>query len=381
MPTILYVLLAILTFGVLILIHELGHFLVARAFGVGIREFSIGMGPKLFSVRGKKAIPRENVGKREQTEAKPLDFDAITEGRTCEAEPWDGTTVYSIRALPIGGYVSMLGEDENEEDDPAAFHNKKVWQRILIVVAGVAMNIFLGFLLSFVMVLGAKQLASTTVAEFKEGAVSVNYGLQAGDTITHVDGVRVHTGNELVYEIIYSGYEPIDLTILRDGEKMTLTGVVFPGNVTEGVAFGEADFLVYAEEKTAGRVISHAFFRGVSTVKMIFDQLGDLLTGRFGINAMSGPVGVTDAMVTVAKTDMATYLYLVLIITVNLGVFNLLPIPALDGGRLLFLLVEAVTRKPVKREVEGMIHFIGMAILLLLMLMITFKDITKLFIR
>ncbi len=378
MLTVLYVLLAILTFGVLILIHELGHFLVARAFGVGIREFSIGMGPKLFSWRGKKQLVREVKGEEPVT---PLDFDNIEAGRaTPDTEPWDGTTVYSLRALPIGGYVSMLGEDE-EDDDPAAFNNKKVWQRILVVVAGATMNILLGFILSLVLTLSTAQLASTTVGEFEQGASSPAYGLTVGDTVTHVDGVRVHTGNELVYEVMNSGYEPVQLKIIRNGEEMTLENVIFPTTLTEGVAFGEADFRVFAEEKSFGNVIKHAFWRGVSTVKMIFDQLGDLLTGRFGINAMSGPVGVTDTMVTVAKTDMSTYLYLVLIITVNLGVFNLLPIPALDGGRLLFLLVEAVTRKPVKREVEGMIHFIGMALLLFLMFIITFKDIAKLFIR
>lgn len=382
MLTFLYVLLAIATFGVLIVIHELGHFLVARAFGVGIREFSIGMGPKLFQVRGKKRLTRENTAATVgEVQAKPLDFDSIEAGRaTPERESWDGTTVYSVRALPIGGYVSMLGEDE-EDDDPAAFNNKKTWQRILIVVAGAAMNIILGFILSLVLTLTTAQLASTTVGQFEEGASSAAHGLAVGDTVTHVDGVRVHTGNELVYEIMNVGYEPIDLKIIRDGREMTLENVIFPTTVTEGIAFGQADFRVYAESKTFGSVMKHAFWRGVSTVKMIFDQLGDLLTGRFGLNAMSGPVGVTDTMVTVAKTDMSTYLYLVLIITVNLGVFNLLPIPALDGGRLLFLLVEAVTRKPVKREVEGMIHFIGMVLLLLLMFMITFKDVTKLFIR
>ncbi len=381
MPTILYVLLAIATFGVLIVIHELGHFLVARAFGVGIREFSIGMGPKLFSVRGRKSMPREALDAAESTRVQPLSFEHIEAGRAAPAEePWDGTTVYSIRALPIGGYVSMIGEDE-ENDDPASFNKKKVWQRILVVVAGAAMNILLGFILSLILTLSATQLASTTVGELEEGASSAAYGLAVGDTVTHVAGVRVHTGNELVYEIMNSGYEPITLTVIRDGREVTLENVIFPVTVTEGVAFGQADFRVFAEEKTFGSVMKHSFFRGVSTVKMIFDQLGDLLTGRFGLNAMSGPVGVTDTMVTVAKTDMSTYLYLVLIITVNLGVFNLLPIPALDGGRLLFLLIEAVTRRPVKREVEGMIHFIGMALLLLLMFIITFKDITKLFIR
>lgn len=382
MLTVLYVILALLVFGLLIMIHELGHFLVARAAGVGIKEFSIGMGPKLFSWRGKR---RYACGARDdckEGDSTALDFDAVARGdtvKTQEAQEGDAVTVYSLRAFPIGGYVSMVGEDE-ESDSPAAFGAKRVWQRIAIVLAGPLMNVVLGFLLMIVLVLSTPNLASTTVAIFNDGATSSAYGLQVGDTVTHVNGVRVFTGNELVYEILNDGYKPVDLTVKRNGERIELKGVIFPLLESEGIHFGSADFRVYAEEKTFGSVVRHSFSRSVSTVKMIFDQLGDMIGGRYGLNAVSGPVGVTEGMVDAAKSGFSNFLYLVIVITVNLGVFNLLPIPALDGGRLLFLIVEGVTRKPVNKDIEGYIHFAGLMLLLLLMVVVFCKDIAGLFV-
>ena len=341
---VLYVILALFVFGLLVMIHELGHFLMARAFGVGINEFSIGMGPKIFSKKGKK-------------------YD----------------TVYSLRAFPIGGYVSMVGEDE-ESDDPNAFGAKSVWKRILIVLSGPLMNILLGFLLMLILVIGTDKLASTTIGEFLPNATSSSH-IAVGDVVTHVNGTRVHTGNELVYEIMNQGYAPIDLTVVRDGQETVLNDVIFPGMETEGIAFGSPDFKVCVEQKNFGTVLKHTFFRSVSTVKMIFDQLFDLLRGRFGLNAVSGPIGITEEMGNAAKSGFDNFIYLVIVITVNLGVFNLLPIPALDGGRLLFLIIEAVLRRPVNKNVEGYIHFAGLMLLFALMIVVACKDIIGLFIR
>ncbi len=367
--TFLYILLAIFAFGVMIAIHELGHFLMARAFGVGIYEFSIGMGPKLFSKNGKKSFEVTKRGELDVYEDETGEPSVKTEVLT---------TKYSLRLLPIGGYVSMVGEDEADES-PDSFTNKKVWQRILITIAGPLTNVILGFLLMIIVVISTQNLASTTVYDFAEGATSSQYGLQAGDVITHVNGVRTRTGNEVLYEINNNGYAPLTLTVLRDGEEVVLPGVIFPGTVEQGVAFGQMDFIVYAEHKTVGNVLKHSFFRSVSTVKMVFDQLGDMLTGRYGINAVSGPVGATEVMVSVAKSSIVDFLYLVVVISINLGIFNLLPIPALDGGRLLFLLVEAVLGRPVNKNVEGYIHFVGMMLLLLFMAFIMCKDIAGLF--
>jgi regulator of sigma E protease len=202
-----------------------------------------------------------------------------------------------------------------------------------------------------------------------------------GDTITHVNGVRVHTGNEAVYEIMNRGYEPVDLTVRRGGERVELTGVIFPGMESEGIAFGSPDFRVFEEPKNFGTVMKHTFFRSVSTVKMIIDQLVDMVRGRFGMNAVSGPIGVTEEMGNAAKSGFSNFLYLVIVITINLGVFNLLPIPALDGGRLLFLLIEAVIGRPVNKNVEGYIHFAGFVILFGLIIVVSCKDIAGLFAR
>lgn len=391
--TALYILLALFVFGLLVMIHELGHFLVARAFGVGIREFSIGMGPKIFSWKGKKKWEEDDEAENrpvhvDENAVFPMQMDEngnLVEQR--KKEPEERVTVYSLRALPIGGYVSMVGEDE-ESDSPASFEKKNVWKRIAIVLAGPVMNVLLGFILMLVLVLtttnaktGEILLISNTVGEFQEGATSPAYGLAIGDTVTHVNGTRVHTGNELVYEVMNQGYEPIDLTVKRGEETVELYDVIFPGMEAEGIAFGSADFKLYVEKASFGTVIKHTFFRSVSTVKMIFDQLIDLITGRFGMNAVSGPIGITEEMGNAAKSGFDTFLYLVIVITVNLGVFNLLPIPALDGGRLLFLLIEAVMRRPVNKQVEGYIHFAGMMLLFGLMIVVACKDIVGLFIR
>ncbi|MBO7341322.1 MAG: site-2 protease family protein, partial [Clostridia bacterium] len=257
--SVLYVILAILSFGLLIVLHELGHFLTARLFGVGINEFSIGMGPKLFSWKGRA----RKLNKEQETDAP--------------------RTEYSLRALPFGGYVSMVGEDEQSED-PTAFSNKPAWQRLLIVIAGPLTNVLLGFLLMLIIVLSSERLATNTVGAFDAGAVSANYGLQLGDTVIAVGDVSVHTGNELVYEIMNQGrveasegFVAIDLTVLRDGEEVFLPAVHFPSTEVQGVLFGSTDFRVYGEEKGFLSVIEHTFFRSVSTVKMIFDQLVDLL--------------------------------------------------------------------------------------------------------
>ena len=382
--TLLYVLLALLVFGILVLVHELGHFLVAKAFGVGVREFSIGMGPPIFSWKGKR---RWNDKKTDaEPDADVPETDAVPEGNPENEEAEECVTVYSLRSIPIGGYVSMIGEDE-ESDSDASFEKKNVWKRIAIVLAGPVMNLLLGFILMLVLVLctthpdtGKTVLLSNQIGGFQEGSVSHEY-LQIGDEVIRVNGVPVHTGNGLIYEIMNQGYEPLDLVVIRDGQRVQLDDVVFPGMTEQGIQFGNADFKVYAERVTFGSVIKHTVYRSFSTVKMIFDQLIDLLTGRFGLKAVSGPVGVTEAMGNAAKDGFSTFLNLIVIITVNLGVFNLLPIPALDGGRLLFLLAEAIARRPLNKKIEGYINAGGLAVLFFIMIVVTCKDIVGLFIK
>jgi regulator of sigma E protease len=200
-----------------------------------------------------------------------------------------------------------------------------------------------------------------------------------GDTILRVDGVRVYTGNELVYEIMNNGYEPIDIVVLRDGKELTLKGVKFPTVNDSGTVFGNYDFYVKREDATFGNIMKHAVFRSFSSVKIIIDSLKDLVTGRYGAEAVSGPIGMAGAVGDATKQGGSSLLFLFILITMNLGVFNLLPLPALDGGRIIFLLVELIIRRPVKKEFEQAVNTIGIMLLMALMLFVTFKDIINLF--
>ena len=466
--TILYILLALLIFGILIFIHELGHFIVARLCGVKILEFAIGMGPTLVSWKGKKS-----------------------------------GTKYALRLFPIGGFVNMLGENgmevvqgdngtdgnsadadepitlindgepeqESEQDskrdapetitlsemDPEiakqAYCNQSAWKRILISLAGPAMNVILGFVLMLVLVLlaghGAMatnmiggfyidytadaeqsgfmpgdsvysidgerifthaelteivknnpgKIFSVVVLRLNEAKTQTDYvtfettmneellksfrvpfselnGLQINDTILKVNSTSVHTYNELYYEITNQGYRELDLTVLRDGKEIVLEDVAFLIEEEGGVKFGYVDIIPYRERAfDFVTVMKHTWFRSLSTVKMVYDSLFGMISGRFGVEAVSGPVGITKTIGEVAQIGLTSLLNLVVIISINLGIMNLLPFPALDGSHILIYLIEIIRRKPMKKEVEAIINFAGLIILLTLTVIIAFKDI------
>ena len=339
---IFYALIMVFVFGIMIFVHEAGHFFVARWCGITIKEFAIGMGPKLCSWTSKKH-----------------------------------GTIHSIRLLPIGGFVSMEGEDD-ESVDENAFSNKPVWKRMLVVAAGPFMNIVLGVLLTLIVVLSQGRLASTVIHDFDEKAMS-SEKLMQGDEIIKVDGTRVYTGNEVLYEIMNQGYEPIDVVVRRNGEKITVKDVKFGTFTEEGVTFAEMDFTVYPEERTFGSIMKQTAARSLSTVKMVYDSLIGLFTGRFGIDAVSGPVGVAQTVGEAAKTNFVGFIYIGAILTMNLGIFNFIPFPALDGGRFLLLCIEGIRRKPINKKIEGYINFAGLMILFGFMIFVTCKDIFKLF--
>lgn len=391
--TLLYLLLTLLLLSIMVVIHELGHFLFAKLFKVKVLEFSIGMGPAIFTTGKKK---KKKVDHAEFAETfKPDEENRELELNTSVLDK-DDKTVFSIRALPIGGYVSMAGED-GASDDPNAFHKKKVWQRLIITVAGAAMNILLGVLCMFALV-GIEctqegyNMKSNTIESFciyldekgeglydKPLSCEGENPLMVGDTIVMVDGVWINTGNELAYEIMHSGNEPVDLVVLRDGQMITLKEVKFPTFTDSGVVFGQYDFTLKNEDVNPLTIFKHAALRSFSTVKIVIDGLVDLVTGRYGMDAVSGPVGMTEAVGTATSGGPYSLLYLFTLITMNLGVFNLLPLPALDGGRIIFLIIEGIRRKPLKREIEHFINTAGLMVLLALMVFITIKDIFKLF--
>ncbi len=338
----------------MIFIHELGHFVAARLSKVTIYEFAIGMGPTIFSWKSKK-------------------YD----------------TKYALRLLPIGGFVSMAGEDGECEDDNA-FNKKPRWKRFLILVAGPTMNIILGFVVMLTMLTSSAiinrtpehlgLLATNTIYKFDENAVSNSEGgLKEGDEVIKVGSVSIHTGNELSYEIMNQGYKSLSLTVIRDGEKIVLNDVAFGTFEESGAVFGRLDFNVYGERSTVGNLLKHAFFSSTSTIKMVWDSLIDMISGRYGMDAVSGPIGITGQIVESAKSGSTTFLYLIAVISINLGVMNLLPFPALDGGRLLFLCIEIITRKKLNPKFESFVNLAGFAILMAFMLFVVFNDITKLF--
>lgn len=342
---ILYLLLTFLLLGVLIVLHEGGHYAVARLCGIKVNEFAVGMGPKVLSWTSKKS-----------------------------------GILYSLRAFPIGGFVSMEGED-GEAEDENAFYKKPVWKRLLTVLAGPVMNLIVGFLGMTIIVLSSPVLASNTVAGFQDVALSPAAGLSVGDKIVAVEGVPVHTANEVVYEIMNSGFKPISLTVERNGARQTLGNVRFPSFEEDGTTFGNYDMIFAAEAKTVGSVAKHSFFRSTSCVKMIWDSIVGIITHRFGVNSVSGPIGISETVGQAAAMGWENLLYLFVVISVNLGVMNLIPFPALDGWRAFTLVFEAIFRRPLNRNVEGLINFVGLALLMVLMVVITGKDIANVFFK
>ena len=355
----MYILIAILMFGSLIFIHELGHFLTARLFQVKIYEFAIGMGPKIFSWKSK------------ETE-----------------------TAYSLRLLPIGGFVSMAGEDE-ESDDEGSLQKKPVWQRMIITAAGSISNLLIGLIVMVFLVSSSDYLGSTVVSDFASWATSdkiisqngtIESGLQPGDEILKINGKRVHVFYDMSYKITRYGTAPVNITVLRNGEKVVLNGVVFPTQEDQGILFGRRDFNIAYAEKNIGSVLKNAFYQSVYTVRMVFDSLYDLITGKYGVEQLSGPIGITEIITDEAQNavetkDSSGLWSLFIVLAMNLGCMNLLPIPALDGGRLTFQLVEAIRRKPIDQKIEGYIHAAGMILLMALMLLIAFKDVFTIFNR
>lgn len=446
LTTIALILIGVLLFELIIFIHEFGHFITAKKSGIKVNEFSLGMGPKIFSF-----------GK--------------------------GETKYSLRIFPIGGFCAMEGEDE-ESPEPRAFNNAKVWKRMIVIIAGAVMNIILGFVLMFVVVVQQDSYSSTEVQSFPATSFSSCTGLQSGDVIKEINGYGISTSMDFNYPIstaklktvdgstleiykedcgnnlynmavkivqdknnklsdetvskvnellskssseivkanskedAYSIYEKYykkindtcgiknykvekiveketrkrytaDILVERNGVEKLLKNVQFFTYTTKDNSDPQVsiDFYVKPIEKTFGSVLSQTFKQTISTCKMIYASLGGLLTGKFGLKDMSGPIGIASAVTTVASESLASgfmsavnsIIYVMMIITVNLGLFNMLPFPALDGGRFIFLIIEAIRGKSVPRKVEGIVNAIGMGLLILLMIVITANDIFKLF--
>lgn len=344
------IVIGVFLFGFIIFFHEFGHFSTAKLSGIRVNEFAIGMGPQLFSFQR-------------------------------------GETKYALRLLPIGGYCAMEGEDE-DSDDPRAFNNKPVWRRILVVVAGGLFNILLGFVMMLILLAPDSVYASTTISAFAEGSALEVAGARVGDQIQEIDGYRVYTDRDLSFALAMADPNAVSMKVKRDGNTLDLGTFALSSEVQEdGKAVVALDFWVEPVSRTLPELLRRSAADTLSMARMVVESLRGILTGRFGLNDLAGPVGTAQAISQAAGAGLETgfgtavrnILIMMIMITVNLGIVNLLPLPALDGGRLLFLLWELITRKPVPQKYEGYVHAAGFVLLMGLMLVVTVSDLFRIF--
>lgn len=326
---------AILIFGFLIFVHELGHFLTAKKFGVKIHEFSLGMGPAIFKKQ-------------------------------------KGEVLYSVRALPVGGYVKMEGED-GESDDERSFGKLPALKKIVVLFAGAFMNFVSGFLFFIIIYAFAGGVAVPQIGEVIDGSPAQQAGIEVGDKILAVNGSAVHIQSDVTFSLFLSGDKEVDVEVLRNGEKHTF---LIKPQLDEGRYI--IGFYPKVEKITPFNVIYNAFYNTFFVVRVVFESLKMMISGQVGLAEMSGPVGIVGEIGRAAKDGILQVLNFAALIAVNLGVMNLLPFPALDGGRILFAAIEGVRRKPIDPKIEGYIHAAGLILLFALMIAITFSDIGKL---
>lgn len=344
---------AVLIFGIIIMIHEFGHFLFAKLNGIGVIEFSLGMGPRLYSFE-------------------------------------KGGTRYSIKILPFGGSCMMLGEDE-ENSDQSAFNNKSVWARISVVAAGPIFNFLLAFLLSMVIV-GLTGYQPATVMEVMDGYPAKKAGLLPGDLITEINGRNIHSKDDITLYIQTHAGKTITVEYKRadgNGGVERRSAVIVPqyseedGGYLMGVRFDG----VAKPVSGLGQLLVHSAYEVKYWIQYVFDAFYMMFHGEVSLNDLSGPVGIVttiddtvDQVIPYGRTVVIlTLINFCILLSANLGVMNLLPIPALDGGRLVFLFIEAVRGKPIDKEKEGMVHMAGMMLLMALMVLVLFNDVRKLF--
>ena len=342
------IIIAILLFSAIVIFHELGHFLLAKANKIRVDEFSLGMGPTLI-------------------------------GRQI------GETKFSLKLLPLGG-ACMMGEDDADDVAEGSFNSKSVWARISVIAAGPIFNFILAWILCMIMV-GWIGYRSPEIGTVEEGYSAAEQGMQAGDVITKINGHRIHLWEEItLYNLSTKEGDTLSVTYERDGKEHTVDLVE---KQLENDSYARLGIINVAERTKPG--IFGTVQYGAYTVKYwisyTFGCLKMLLTGQVGIKQMSGPVGivtVVDSAYQQAKPEgiqvvLLNILNIGILLTANLGVMNLIPFPALDGGRLIFLFIEAIRGKRVPPEKEGMVHFAGFALLMVLMVIVMYNDIMRIF--
>lgn len=363
------IVIAILIFTVIIVIHELGHFLLAKKNGVGVIEFSVGMGPRIITLaKTGDGIKTAFFISQEQFEKR---------------EDWQEVTKYSWKLLPIGGSCMMLGEDE-ANPSPDAFNNKGVWARISVIFAGPFFNFILAFVLSLV-IIGIAGYDKPVIGQLEPGMPMEAAGFQVGEVIEKIDGRSVSISRDIssIMQFHPLSGEPVEIVSLFNGEERTT--VVTPVQAENGsyrLGFGYGGTY---EKANPVELVRYSFTEVRYWIELTIKSLGMLLTGKVSTKEIAGPVGIVNMVGTAVDAGksygllnvVAVILRMSILISANLGVMNLLPIPALDGGRLVFLLIEALRGKPVDREKEGMVHFAGLVVLMLFMVFVMYNDIVR----
>ncbi|MDE5557993.1 MAG: site-2 protease family protein [Ruminococcus sp.] len=345
------IIIAVIIFGLIVMVHEFGHFICAKLSGVRVLEFSIGMGFKLLQ----KQI---------------------------------GETKYSLRLLPLGGFCAMEGEDE-DSDDPHSFRSAKLWKRMIILVAGAGMNFILGFVAIVIMMsmlssVPTRQIEGFSAIQLEDGTLerrsgSYDSGLRHDDIFYKIDDTRIFSMLDINYILSASPTNVHDVTVIRDGEKVEFDNVTF-----ENASGGTVDFGLVQKEKNPLTIIKGSGEMFMSMGHIVGMSLKQLVSGQAKKEDISGPVGVVTAINETTqesediKDTIFQLIYMTSLITINIGIFNLLPIPGLDGGRLIFCFIELIRRKPVKPEHEGYVHLAGMVLLFGIMIMATYNDIVRL---
>ncbi len=338
---------AVLFFSLIIFVHEFGHFITARMFGVKVHEFAIGMGPKLVSWWGKKQ------------------------------------TRYSIRIIPVGGFCKMEGEDEESQDE-GSFSGKPWYARLIILAAGAAMNVLLGFVICMVfvgLVYSQSGIPSAMVENVAPDAQVAEF-LQPGDRIIRINGQKINIKKDIDFAMQQSGGKESEITFIRNGEKITKTFKPYVAQYADGTPAYLVGINLKTEKSNILGVVRESIYQTIWMGKMVYVSLGMMISGQVGVNEISGPVGVVGVMNETAQQGgiegLINLLFLGAFISVNIGIMNLLPIPALDGGRILFVIIEAIRRKPIPPEKEGIVHFVGLVLLFGLMIFATWNDIVRL---
>ncbi len=340
------ILFAILFFGIIIMAHEIGHFSFAKLFKVRVNKFAIGMGPAIF--------------KRKK-----------------------GETEYSLRLFPIGGYVLMEGEEE-ESNDERSFGNAKIWKRMIIIAAGAVVNLIIGLLIVIFMLTQADLIGTPQINRFYKNAATQQSGLKEDDIIRKINGRSVYSEYDLSFLLSRDKDGVVDFVVERGGEEKAVNNVHFDMRQNEeGKESLVLDFVIVGLEPRLVPVIKYSALEAVSFARIVWVSLFDIVTGQYGFKDISGPIGTVSyianvAQKTVQSTDLRPILTMLTLVSVNIGIFNLLPIPALDGGKLFFLFIELIRRKKINPKYESWIHAAGFMLLIGLMVAVSFSDIIKL---